>query len=199
MTASPNAHRCCPHVHRDRDQVDPATRGTVNDVIRGRKPWPLTILGPVGCGKSCLALCLADYFQDRRSTDACYLVADELGRMLADARCGRLEYPGGGKRPERLLFDDLTRYGLVIVDELGQREHPPASEYDAIKRILDTRVRPTVLISNADLPALSLVYDDRLVSRLCPGTVIGMAGPDRRLTQAGSRGRQHAQPAGVVG
>ncbi len=186
------ACRCCPGIHRDRAMVDPAVRERVRRIIEQGGPWPLTVLGPVGCGKTCLALCVADYWQARRAPDAFYFTTSELGAMLADARCGRLCYPRGALRSERSLFDDLEHYGLVIVDELGLRTTPPESEYDAVKRTLDARQgRPMVVLANLSLVQLGAIYDERIISRLAAGTILEMRGPDRRLPA-----HRPARPAG---
>jgi len=184
MSDSCNAsepRRCCPRIYRNREQVEPAVRARVRQIVAGGGPWPLTLLGPIGCGKSCAALCIADYFQSLGG-DAFYWTAGELGGLLAGARCGRLAYPGGGPRSEGALFDDLGRYRVVIIDELGLRQQPTESEYAAVKGVLDIReARPTVLVSNLALGELEIVYDGRVISRLCAGTILRMDGGDRRL------------------
>ncbi len=184
--------RCCPAVHRDRDQVDPAARERVRQIIEHDGPWPLTILGAVGCGKTCLALCVADWWGGHRAPDVFYWTASELGGMLADAKCGRLYYSRGAPRSERALLDDLGHYGLVVIDELGLRSEPSETEYDAVKRTLDVRQgRATITLANLSLAEIANAYDERIVSRLAAGTILEMRGPDRRL-----RGHEPARSAG---
>lgn len=167
-----------PNVDRDWEQIDPNLRQAIASVIHDNGPWPLVLIGPVGCGKTCAALCVCD----RYGGDARYYTASKLGTMVADAKCGRLCYPGGSPRSEHALFDDLSRYRLVAIDELGLRGTPTESEFDGVKRLLDLRPgKPLVLVSNLSIGELASTYDERIVSRMSRGTVLAMSGEDRRL------------------
>jgi DNA replication protein DnaC len=154
-------------------------REAVRACVRAATPWPLLIQGPVGTGKTCAALVLLDH-----TPGGLYYSTGELCDTLIRAQQGRLEWShegrGGTRWPEQ-VWSDLAKAPLVVLDELGARERVSDAHYDAVKRLLDERHgTPLLLLSNHDLGALALLYDDRIASRIGGGTVCRLDGPDRR-------------------
>lgn len=173
--------RCCPDVFREREQIDPVIRGQVQNVLHGDGSWPLVLLGPAGRGKTCLALCIADWVQDHRGGESRYYTAGELGRMLGGVRRGEAAYTSGVRMYEDGFWLDMMHRGLFVLDELGLRGRPTDTEYEAVKGFLDRREkRRSVIVSNAMMNELRIDYDDRIVSRLSLGTILVLSGPDRR-------------------
>ena len=163
---------------KDRNWVtvsEPA-RSIIRDVCQGRAPWPLTLWGSVGTGKSCAALCVLDrcIFSRRyyTVTDFC-----ERARLAALGELEDMTITG--------FWDYWRRADITCLDELGSRssrEKVSDHHYETVKRAIDARHgQPAIWISNLSLEELAQVYDDRIASRLSEGTVIAMNGEDRRL------------------
>src|SRR5262249_1273517 len=71
---------------------------------------------------------------------------------------------------------------LIVLDEIGAREAISDHHYDCLHRLLEARKgRPLVAISNLEPERIERLYDARIFSRLASGTVICLAGKDRRL------------------
>ena len=175
----PSAKRRLPHHARLAQQVDPAIRRELRAVWEGRSPWPVFLHGPAGTGKTSIGLVALD------ATRGIYLTAAQLCEQMRRAMLGELvDYGTHGE--SRITQDDLWRpwadADLAVLDELGARERVSDFGYDTIKRALDERDgRPLIAISNIGPREIRAIYDDRIVSRLCRGTVIDVVGPDRRL------------------
>jgi chromosomal replication initiation ATPase DnaA len=72
----------------------------------------------------------------------------------------------------------------VLLDDVGCRDTPSDARRETLKRALDLREgQPTILTANLTPAGLARVYDDRLASRCCAGTVVKVQGPDRRLAK----------------
>jgi DNA replication protein DnaC len=154
-------------------------RSKIRSLVSGESPWPLTILGPAGTGKTCAALCLLDHASGE------YHAAGDLCDLLIRAQDGRLSWTreGHGSKiwPED-VWRTLERAALVVLDEIGTRERVSDFAYGVVKRVLDSREgRPLVCLSNLGMDRLAQVYDDRVASRLAAGTVVLLDGEDRRL------------------
>lgn len=75
----------------------------------------------------------------------------------------------------------LSGRNLIVLDELGCRGLVSDHHYEAVKRLLDERHgKPLIVIANTDLAGIERLYDDRVASRLSAGTVVSVAGKDRR-------------------
>ncbi len=147
-------------------------------MVTGRSPWPLVMTGSAGTGKTCAALCLVDYAHGR------YWTAADLCDLLVRAQQGRLEWSncgyGGTHWPEH-VWGWVAGASVLALDEIGTRTVSDFA-YETVKRVIDEREgKPLVVVSNLTLEALARVYDDRVVSRLAAGTVVEMAGRDRRV------------------
>jgi len=160
--------------------VPEAVRKTLRELVAGKAPWPLTLTGPVGVGKTCTALALLDY------SGGCYKTATGLCEALIECQQGRMDWYKEGRgctiRP-RMFWRILSEEPLVVLDELGIRGAVTDHHYEAVKTLIEERHRkPLIVISNLDLAAVARVYDARIASRLAAGTVLEMVGPDRRLS-----------------
>lgn len=168
--------RACPEIRRDRDQIAPGIREAMSRAIAAAR-WPLVLVGGVGTGKTCAALCVMDHLKA-----FAYWTADELSSTLAAAKMGELWYPGGGKRTPEAIWHDIASYRCVCLDELGARSKITDNAYEAVKTTLDKRAgKPAVFISNLGFNELAQLYDTRVVSRLAAGSLIVFEGRDRRL------------------
>lgn len=155
-------------------------RAAIRHCVAGAARWPLVLSGSSGTGKTCAALCLLDYAGGH------YWAAADLCEELRRADAGRLETrrTGYGQTiwPED-MWEWIKKAPLVVLDELGCRDRVSDFQYETAKRVLDKREgRPLMVLSNLTLAVLAELYDDRFVSRLASGTVLELAGEDRRLT-----------------
>ncbi len=163
--------------YRTREVIDGALRTMIRRCVAGEADWPLLIWGEAGSGKTCAGLCMVDSF------GGWAVDLPDLHDLVLKARARLLSNSGGFA--ETLdgiggVWDTWKRASLTVLDEVGQRE-PTDAQYDTLKRALDLREGlPAVVISNLPMPKLKRVYDDRIVSRLSAGTVVGLTG-DRRL------------------
>jgi hypothetical protein len=151
----------------------------LRNLVAGKEPWPLYLHGPSGTGKTCAGLCLIDF-----AGGDYYTVAD-LHDTVIRAQQGRLIYRNLGHAgtiwPSG-LWGQIAQAPLVVLDELGCRERVSDAHYETVKRCIDARHnKPFVVISNLAIAEVGAVYDDRIFSRLGAGTVLELAGPDRRL------------------
>jgi DNA replication protein DnaC len=158
--------------------VSEPARSVIRDVCTGVKPWPLTLWGGVGSGKSCAALCVLDRCIFSRR----YYTVSEFCERARLADRGELE-----GMSITGFWDYWRNADITCLDELGSRsnrEKVSDHHYDTVKRAIDTRHRqPAIWISNLSLEELAQVYDDRIASRLSEGTVVAMNGKDRRLNK----------------
>lgn len=139
--------------------------------------WPLVLIGDVGSGKTCAALCLLDRCGNRR-----YRTVAEVCEELIEIQAGRREH---GQQQDTVVrwWTRWREAGLTVLDELGSRDRVSDFQYETVKRAIDERRDgPAIFISNLSLDRLEKVYDDRVASRLAAGTVIQFAGADRRIT-----------------
>lgn len=160
-------------IPHDRALVPSSLWQELMDAAWGRSDWPILLAGGVGVGKTCAALCLLDYvFAPRK-----YVAAPDLAHEVTWIR--RSETPGR----EKVFWQDWAHKALVVLDELGTRDNVSDAHYEIVKKAIDQRLnKPAIFISNLPPNALSDVYDKRIVSRLCAGTVLDLSDwSDRRL------------------
>lgn len=160
---------------RSRDLVDRALSVVVNELVRGRAPWPLTLVGDAGAGKTCVSLCVLDRFGGmyRRFPDLC--------QELADAKCARLFNDAGYKVGVCQVWDGWLNANLAVLDEIGCRGTASDHVYDVLLTALDSRQEmPLVCVTNLTVEEIANVFDDRIASRLCAGTVRKLLGDRRR-------------------
>jgi DNA replication protein DnaC len=164
-------------------EIDPALREAIRALVAGNAPWPLCVMGPAGCGKTCASLCVLDHLHR-----GFYYTAESLCETVIQAQQGDLFSPNGRKVCAATLWEELQETPLVVLDEIGSRDRVSDFHFNTIKRVLDIREgRPLICLSNLNLVELSKIYDDRVVSRLVAGTVVMLKGEDRRVRSAGSK------------
>lgn len=151
-------------------------RDALSKCARGAAPWPLTIYGGAGVGKTCAALCLMDYVRDGRVYRTLEAACQDL-ILAQDGKYFAGEYAMGVTG----WWDRWSAAGLVCLDEIGTREKVSDFAYSVVKRALDTReFRPIIVISNVNMQGLEKLYDRRITSRLSAGTIVEATGPDQR-------------------
>lgn len=154
-------------------------RSSIRSLVSGSAAWPLFLHGPAGTGKSCAALCLLDY------AGGLYWTTPGLCDLLTRCQQGREEWyreGSGGKIHPEQFWVSVSKASLCVLDELGAREKVSDHHYECVKRVLDEREgRPLCVVSNLDPERLTVLYDDRIVSRLVAGAVVKVAGDDRRV------------------
>jgi DNA replication protein DnaC len=150
-------------------------------LIQAEAPWPLVLVGAVGSGKTCAALCLSD----AAGPEAIYWTVEAFHAALVQARNGKFireGYVDSWRVPAQTLWQEWADAPLVVLDELGVRGAVSDPQYETTKRAIDSREgKPAVFISNVGLNALAKLYDDRIASRLAAGTVFHLDTEDRRL------------------
>jgi hypothetical protein len=165
---------------RNIEAIEPDVRDVLRSVAKGDSSWPLLLLGGVGRGKTCAALCLMD-----RVSGGGWRICKTVHEMTAELiKASRSELFCGGAYP--VSGDEWwRRWGdakLTILDEIGSRGAVTDHHYESVKQAIDLRHgKPCICISNLSLPEIELLYDDRVASRLACGTVIEMVCVDRRL------------------
>ncbi len=166
-------------VYRSILEIPSSLRNGIAKVTSAESPWPLTLTGSVGTGKTCAALVLCDHVPDSR-----FYTVKELCDQVTACDRGEASWKGDGQTgvlTTRMFWEQIWRCPLVCLDELGLRDRVSGFVYDQLFHILDRRIGPTVVVSNLSLEDLGHVYDERIVSRLSAGTVLDITGPDRRL------------------
>ncbi len=164
-------------------EVAPAVRKALRAAVDGLAPWPLTLWGPPGTGKTCAALSLLDWVAPWQDRDArgepviglCYWTAHAYHRLVCDVQMGRAD---GSPADLRRATD---RAALIVLDECDRAVDATDSRVETILDLVDRREgRPLVILSNGGLDALGRIYGRRLPSRLTLGTIVQTEGPDRR-------------------
>lgn len=166
----PISHRLLPKAFRSMDQVDPDLVELFRQLVAGRAKWPLFLHGPVGTGKTFAALCLCDHLPT-----AAYLTVEELCDYVMTRH--HIEVAAH--------WNELGKKDLVVLDELGTRIKSGGDlEYNTVLKLLSLREREQnraiICISNVSPESTIELYDRRIYSRMCSGSVFALAGPDRR-------------------
>lgn len=182
------------HHERELAKAPPLIQVTFQKLLNGQSPWPLTLRGTVGVGKSCAVLALCDWVDG-----SVYYRASFFHHAVEEARQRRLCWPdGSGTYNLESFFGYLRRAPLVVLDDLGTRAVSDP-QYENVLSLLDGRpapAAPTILVTNLSLGDIGKVYDDRVCSRLVAGTVLSLTGPDlrkrERNVQYGSNGEAPA-------
>lgn len=143
------------------ERIPPQLRQLLEALLDGQQRWPLYLYGPAGVGKT-----YAVYWAINQVPSSLYVRFD----AVADVAWER----------EASLWYYLWKLSLVAVDEIGLRTSD--RDFLALKRAADLREgRPAIWVSNLSPKELERVYDERIVSRLCCGTVLQVVGPDQRM------------------
>src|SRR5690606_3291147 len=145
---------------------------------RSDDSYGLVLVGPVGCGKTHLAVATARASIEADLHTVEFVSANEL---VERHRASGFD---------RAVLEDFAQTALLILDDLGQTR---ATDYtrDTIYTLLDTRYtaqRPTIISTNLDGSKLATLYGDALVSRLYDAAVwTALTATDYRAERA--RGR----------
>jgi len=151
-------------IPHDWSRVPAAMKAAITGCRSGALPWPLTLSGPVGCGKTCAALCMLD---DVITGTRIFRTVTDLSDKLHHAKMTDVGEVLG-------MWDYLTGAELVVLDDMGSRK-PSEMVVEAVLSLLDRRIgRATVITTNLTMAEISKVdmYGDRIASRLSAGTVV---------------------------
>lgn len=155
----------------------------------GKIKW-LLLLGPVGCGKTHLAVATAKLLDSLHVVQ----VADTL---VYDAKIQWWSVPDLLARQRATWGTDDTppltwckECDLLVLDDLGLEPPPGTSAQRSLVAelmgVLDARYRakaPVLITTNFDLDALNARYGERLISRCMElGEVVEIKAPDYRVT-----------------
>lgn len=166
-----------PAVQRSIAEIDKTVRDTIRSLVDGEAPWPLFLHGPAGTGKTCAGLCLVDH-----TPGSMYWTLSKLCSHLIEVQHDRVTNSAGYHVTIEKFWNSVSAAKVVVLDEIGCRDRVSDHVYEAAKTVLDVRHgKPLVCVSNLELEKLEALFDDRIASRLCEGTVMKLGGKDRRL------------------
>ena len=158
------------------------------DAIDQVKAWTkrprgmLTILGPVGTGKtrSAAAALHALYV---RGADG--FRRDGLRFLTAAGFVAMLRRAGFEADVER---ERIARWGLLALDDLGTEHATEWTRGQVIALLIEREAnkRATIITSNLSLDEIARAFDNRLASRLAPGKA-EVKGKDWRLSSISER------------
>ena len=169
--------------------IEARVRAVLRACIFGDSPWPLLFYGEPGSGKTCAALCMHDY------AGGLFTTVEDFCEFMRLALCGNAFWCAGYPKTVNEIWSEWAGANLCTLDELATRDKVSDHQYSTLKRAIDLREnKPLIVISNHNLEAISRIYDARIASRLCCGTLIPMDG-DRRLARKRSRQQAEAAPA----
>lgn len=174
-----HSQKWLPDKCRSPGMVARGVQDIVRNVCLAAEPWPLFLWGDIGTGKTCVSLLMLDCY------GGLYRRLVELSEDLRDADQGEL-WAGATKIPRRYVWRAWEDANLTVLDEIGRRQESDFRR-ETLQRAIDLREgKPAVFIGNLGLEALSDadVCGDRIASRLASGTVVHMAGTDRRIGRA---------------
>lgn len=159
----------------------------------GDRRSPVVLAGRVGVGKSTVAALVARAF----NTWAWY-ASDDLLTTLMDCRqhgsVQRWDAQGYAVHTtEQQMLRRIEQSAIVVLDDVGTRQLSEA-QTEALRAVLDCRVRkPLVVTTNCNTQQLIDSVGNRNTSRLLAGSVVQIAGTDRRreaaLNHVGARPR----------
>lgn len=159
--------------------------------------WPIYLFGLTGIGKTCAAAAvfrswLARSCRKNPPTFPLWTTFPEFCDRLAQIRKNgsiMVEHPSGQwwECCETDWWKRWARTDLCVIDEIGTRSDNDVRA-EALWRLLDQRAGlPTIYTGNLDEAGIVQVFDERILSRLCNGTMIELVGGDRRLAGAAKR------------
>ena len=165
---------------RDPDFIPERVRDALNGCCLAFKPWPLVLLGGVGSGKTCAALCALDKF------GGVFYGVQEWVDLCREAMLGHAATSLGYPLSLREVQHRWRATNLGVLDDLGTRREVTDHHLEAVLWAVNARVDratlPMIVTSNLTMGEIAKVYDDRIASRLGGGTVVTLTG-DRRLAK----------------
>lgn len=154
-----------------------------------RGEWPLYLWGDTGTGKSCAAACAYASWHSSALWYGFSQVCDDLARFNT---ASTVVFRNGDVSIELSIagyWHRIETTGLLVIDEIGTRESTH-HRYDTMHGLLEARKgKPMIITGNLPIETVATVYDDRVASRLCAGTMVRIIGDDRRLK--GVENRNH--------
>lgn len=187
-------------VRRELNEIEPALRDKIRDLLTGKIPWPLYIHGPAGTGKTSAALCVLDYCGRPSPVESPHYKSHQTQRQQEEAELsiygdwnyGFLEIRnlcGIKINTEEHLWIAMLRcwqsLPLVVIDEIGIQGGQSDFRLDATIELLNMRaddpVRPLIVTGNVLPSALPDIYDERVADRILCGTQHYLNGRSRRM------------------
>lgn len=166
---------------RERNLIAYNVADAIRDCAEGRCPWPLTMVGVTGSGKTCAALAMCDHFGGVIETMADFAMAlcavrrGESSRTLGNSVTHKI------REPE--FWQEWRECNLAVLDDVGGRKTISDLQYDALKLALDKRHGLPLVITTNSISHIKSTYDARIWSRLAGGTVVELEYKDRRLAR----------------
>jgi predicted ATPase len=148
-----------------------------------RRVVPIYLFGNAGRGKS---YAMAAAFMSWPGKSAVWHDVSQLLRKIIRCRMGEgFIHERRGSESfqvwESQIMERISESSIACFDDVGLRS-PSDAMYDAWYEIVNSRKRKaTIYTGNLAPEDLHKVYDARIASRMTEGTVIELAGPDRRL------------------
>lgn len=184
---------------REVAKIDKTLLAVFRKCSAGEIHWPLFLEGKPGTGKSSAVLAFADwiaysaYFQFCDLIHAFRQIATK-GETLVTRWIQRGDW-SDNDQPGKIAWsiekdtmgeDEFLKYlssvDLLVIDDLGTRGTASDFVYDSLLTTMNLRAeKPLIVTSNLDLQGIADTFDERIVSRLYPGTRFVLKGPDRRF------------------
>ncbi|MCA9109319.1 MAG: ATP-binding protein [Planctomycetaceae bacterium] len=169
-------------IHASWLQVDPRIITVIRETIQSNR-WPLTLWGPPGSGKTCVAALTLASWPTSHDTNVRFFTVSSFVSLVQQARRDGSVLLHGAEREcseSDIWRVQIEQKELLVLDDLGTRS-PTDSQFEIIFEMIDRRRnRPLIISTNHSPEALSGVFDDRIKSRLLAGTVLEMLLQDRR-------------------
>ena len=151
------------------------------DFPRPPKTPPVFISGPVGTGKTHLAVAyLVQEIQKWDENSRIFIRSVDLFNKLRDS------FRNNFSTPASEIAESFSRYRFLVIDDLGTERDTPLVQ-EALYNIIDHRAGhrlPTVITSNFTLDRVAVHYGEfgeRLASRIAGmGEILTLLGKDRR-------------------
>lgn len=170
-------------VHRRARMADapPRARAIVNSFLDAEERTGLLVKGPVGTGKTHLAVAVIAELIARNGGQPIVvrygMARQHLRRIWATFREGATER-------EEQVVRALARVPLLVIDDLGHEGAVSEGALGVLHEILTLRTdnfRPTIITTNLTLAQIGQHYAPSIESRLATWWQVTLDGPDRRL------------------
>lgn len=159
-------------------------------------PWPLTIFGETGAGKTCTSLLMCQRSAERPYPTPgrpWFMMATAFVERLAAAKEGSLRSRGTHASTRLYPVDVWNQWASADVAVLDNLDEKLASKYELIPLQKDVPIkclelrkgRPTIITSNFTPQQLGELYGVPLASRLSAGTICHVTGDKRQRKARG--------------
>jgi DNA replication protein DnaC len=148
-------------------------RRQIGAVCRGERPWPITLFGLPGRGKSTAAMLLLDCVGH--------------GMYVTARECVNNEF-GTGESPADRFRYEWKRADLCVIDQFGMDCRPgsacPPGKLQVFVDLIDYREgKPLILVSNHPPATLGELFDAQIRDRIEGGTILELCGPSYRANR----------------